>query len=79
MTAVGDRLIRAAEPQHLDQLFEDDPVGDTAPVTRPELSQPDRQMGHRCTGFPAVTLGYDHGYRPPPPVDRFLTSATIWP
>jgi hypothetical protein len=30
--AVSYRLIRAAEPQHLDQLFENDPVGDPAAV-----------------------------------------------
>ncbi len=31
--AVGDRRIRAAEPQDLDELFEDDPVGDPRLVT----------------------------------------------
>ena len=29
-------------------------------------------MGHRWTGVPAATLGYDQGYRLPPPVDRFV-------
>ena len=31
--AVGDRRVRAAEPQDLDELFEDDPVGDPRLVT----------------------------------------------
>lgn len=38
----------------------------------PDLPEPDRQMGHRCTGVRATTLGYDHGYRLPPSVDRFV-------
>jgi hypothetical protein len=41
--AVGDRLIRAAEPQDLDELFEDDPVGDPPPVAA-------QRMGRRVDG-----------------------------
>jgi hypothetical protein len=36
--AVGDRRIRAAEPQDLDQLLEDDPVGDPLPVAAQRVS-----------------------------------------
>jgi hypothetical protein len=35
---VGDRLIRAAEPQHLDQLFEDDAVRDPRLVAAQRVS-----------------------------------------
>ena len=37
-----------------------------------DLPEPDCQMGHHRTGVRAATLGYDHGYRLPPPVDRFV-------
>jgi hypothetical protein len=36
--AVGDRLRRTAEPQDLDQFFEDDPVTDPRPVTAQRVS-----------------------------------------
>jgi hypothetical protein len=36
--AVGDRLIRAAEPQDLHQFFEDDPVADPRPVAAQRVS-----------------------------------------
>ena len=35
---VGDRLVGAAEPQHLDQLVEHDPIRDPAAVTAPRMS-----------------------------------------
>jgi hypothetical protein len=38
----------------------------------PDLPKPDRQMGHRSTGVSAATLGYGHGYRLPPLVDRLV-------
>jgi hypothetical protein len=42
------RLIRAAEPQDLDQLFEDDPVCDSRPVAaqrvRRVINRPVRQQ-----------------------------------
>ena len=36
--AVGDRLIRAAEPQDLHQFLEDDPVRDPGPVAAQRVS-----------------------------------------
>jgi hypothetical protein len=36
--AVGDRLVPAAEPQDLDQLFEDGPVADPGPMAAQRVS-----------------------------------------
>jgi hypothetical protein len=37
--AVGDRRVRAAEPQHLDQLFEDDPIAGPRPVAAQRMGR----------------------------------------
>jgi hypothetical protein len=39
---VGDALIRAAEPQDLQELVEHDPVGDPAAVTPPRMGRHER-------------------------------------
>jgi hypothetical protein len=61
--AVGDRRIGATEPQHLDELFEDDPVGDPRLVAAQRMSgivDPAvgraRRTGPR--GAPAAMMGW---------------------
>jgi hypothetical protein len=46
--AVGDRGIGAAEPQDLEELFEDDPVGDPGPVAAQRVrGSIDRAVGQQ--------------------------------
>jgi hypothetical protein len=42
---VGDRLVGAAEPQHLDELVEHDPVADASPVAAQRMRGVDHWAG----------------------------------
>jgi hypothetical protein len=62
--AVGDRRIRAAEPQDLDELFEDDPAGDPRLVAAQRVrGDIDRAAGQQRgelvpQGAPAAMMGW---------------------
>ena len=60
--AVGDGLIRAAEPQDLDEFLEDDKVADPGPVTAQRMGRivPDGRAAERKTAptkAPAAMMG----------------------
>jgi len=42
---IGDRLVGAAEPQHLDELVEHDPVADASPVAAQRMRGVDHWAG----------------------------------
>jgi hypothetical protein len=47
---VGDRVVGAAEPQHLNQLVEHDPVADPAAVTAPRMGGDEHLPGREQRG-----------------------------